>query len=304
MKTPTNHMPASLAFKQVLVALFWGGTFIGGRVLAQAMPLTVAAFGRYLIASLLLVWVAFRMEGGLPRLNRQQVFSTALLGLTGVFLYNLFFFGALAHIPAGRTALFVTLSPVTVAVCSAVFFGERLGRLRWLGIVLALVGAAVIITRGDLAGTVQDIGRSFGRGELSMLCAVLAWVAYTLLSRRALVSLSPIAATTYSALWGCLFLGLSAAGHIASVDWTALGWPVWAALFYMGAFGTVVAFVWYYQGIRAAGPSKTVIFTNLVPLFGVLLSALLLGESVLLSMVVGGALSIAGVMMVNHRAGR
>lgn len=48
----------------VMVALFWGGTFIAGRVLAQALPLMTAAFGRFLVAALLLVWVAHRFEGG------------------------------------------------------------------------------------------------------------------------------------------------------------------------------------------------------------------------------------------------
>ena len=72
-------------------------------------------------------------------------------------------------------------------------------------------------------------------------------------------------------------------------------------MIYTGAFGTVAAFVWYYQGIRTVGPSRTVVFTNLVPLFGVALSALLLGEPVLPSMVWGGALAVCGVIMVNKK---
>ena len=302
MALPENTpMPTALAAKQVLVALFWGGTFIGGKILAQSMPLITAAFGRFAVASALLVLVAFKMEGGLPKLTRGQLFGTALLGLTGIFLYNLFFLGALAHIPAGRTALFVTLSPIATALFSALLFRERLSKIRWAGIMTALCGAAVVISRGDLAAAFRDIRSSVGPGELFMLGAVFSWVAYTLLSRKILASLSPVAATAYAALWGCAFLGIGAAGQAGTVDWGGLGWQVWAAMVYTGAFGTVAAFVWYYQGIRTVGPSRTVVFTNLVPLFGVALSALLLGEPVLPSMVWGGALAVCGVIMVNKK---
>ncbi|MFS6937140.1 putative DMT superfamily transporter inner membrane protein [Neisseria animaloris] len=294
-------IPPLLALKLVLAALFWGGTFIAGKVLAQSIPLMTAAFGRFLIASALLVWISYKIERGLPRLNRQQMLGTALLGLTGIFLYNIFFFGALSHIPAGRTALFVSLSPITTALAAALFMGERLGTKRWIGIVTALFGAAIVITRGDLAGTVHDIGQSVGLGEILMTCAVIAWTVYTLISRKVLTSLSPIAATTYSTLWGTLFLGIGAIGQLDSLDAASFTWQVWVSIFYLGAFGTVAAFVWYYQGIRAVGPSRTIIFNNLVPVFGVLLSALLLGEPILMSMLLGGAISVAGVLLVNSK---
>lgn len=88
------------------------------------------------------------------------------------------------------------------------------------------------------------------------------------------------------------------AGATAPFTWQAAG-----AIAYLGAVGTVVAFVWYSQGIRALGPARTAVFTILVPVFGVLLSVVLLGESLTRSMLAGGVLVIAGVMLTN-RIGR
>ncbi len=294
-------LTTALSIRLVMVALFWGGTFIAGRVLAQALPLMTAAFGRFLVAALLLVWAAYKFEGGLPRLNRLQWLTTGAMGLTGIFLYNLCFFGALARIPAGRTALFVSLTPVVTALLASVVFRERLGPHRWLGIGVALVGALIVISRGDLAGVVRDVGASIGQGELLMLMAVLSWAAYTLLSRTVATSMSVIASTTYAALWGLAFLAAGAMGELGSVRWSALDWRVWASVFYLGAIGTVVAFMWYQQGIRAVGPSRTAVFTNLVPAFGVLLSASLLGEPVLASMVIGGVVATLGVFLTNRK---
>jgi drug/metabolite transporter (DMT)-like permease len=294
-------MTPLLAFKLVMVAALWGGTFIAGRIVAQSLPLMTAAFSRFFVASILLVIVAVKMEGKLPRLNREQILLTAILGFTGIFLYNICFFGALARLPAGRTSLFVSLTPVVTAVLAGLIFSERLGVRRWVGIAVALIGAIVVITRGDLIGGITDITQSLGLGELMMLGAVLSWATYTLISRKVLETLSPIAATTYGTLWGFIFLSIAAVGEFKDIDLTLLDWSVWISVFYLGALGTVLAFIWFYQGIQTVGPSRTAIFTNLVPAFGVLFSAVLLGEPILISMVVGGLIAVLGVSLVNKK---
>lgn len=286
--------------KLALVAMFWGGTFIAGRVLAHAMPPLVAAAARFAVAVVLLLFVAWRLEGGLPRLNKSQLLTTASLGLTGIFLYNFCFFSALARMPAGRTALFVALNPIVTAIAAAVLMGERLGKIKWVGAAIAFCGVSIVITRGDPVGALHDIGQSLGAGEVLMLGAVSSWAAYTLIGRHALKGLTPIAATTYAALWGLLFLTLSASGSVAQVDWVNLGWRIWAAIAYLGAIGTVIGFVWYYEGVKAIGASRTAVFNNLVPVCGTTLATLLLGEPVLASMVVGGLLAIGGVMLANR----
>jgi drug/metabolite transporter (DMT)-like permease len=138
---------------------------------------------------------------------------------------------------------------------------------------------------------VHDVSTSLGAGELFMLASVCSWAAYTLIAligRRALADLSPIAATTYAALWGFLWLAVGAAGQLGQVDWHSVGWTSWAAVGYLGAIGTVIGFVWYCEGVKALGPSRAAVFNNLVPVFGVGFGALLPGEPVLVSMAVGG----------------
>ncbi len=299
-KAPSH---TALYIKLTLVALFWGGTFIAGRVLAGSLPATSAATGRFAIAALLLAGLTWKLEGGLPRLSRRQLLATFGLGATGIFVYNISFFAALARMPAGRTALFVALNPVATALLLAIVFRERLSPARWAGIALALVGALVVISRGELLAALTDLRSTFGDGERAMLCAVVSWAAYTVIGRTALEGLSPLASTTCAALWGlALLLAASLFDTHVSTGFH-LTWQAAAAMAYLGAIGTVVAFVWYSQGIRELGPARTAVFTNLVPVFGVLLSIGLLGETLTPSMVAGGVLVIAGVMLTN-RVGR
>jgi drug/metabolite transporter (DMT)-like permease len=204
---------------------------------------------------------------------------------------------------AGRTALFVSLNPVMTALLVAVFLGERLGLRKWGGIALAFTGAAIIIARGDLLGAARDLSGALGKGELCMLAAVLSWATYTIIGRNAMKTLSPLVASAYASLWGLLMLVVAAVPEAAGFDWSQFTWSIFGALLYIGAFGTVIGFVWYYEGVKRIGASRAAIFTNLVPVFGVLLSALLLDESLTLSMVTGGLLAVAGVTIMNMTRG-
>lgn len=286
--------------KLVMVAAFWGGTFISGRILAQAMPhLTVAAL-RFMVALIILLAIAWRFEGGLPKLNRNQFWATLMLGLTGVFAYNVFFLAALERIPAGKTALLVSLSPILTALIVSFILREKLGVKRWLGIIMALMGVSIIVTQGQLLNGWQAISKTFEIGEGFMLLAVCSWVAYTITSRFALKGLSAIAATTYATLFGTILLTIGALFEIPKLNAAMFTWVNIGAILYLGVLGTAVAFIWYSEGVKTIGPARTVIFTNLVPVFGVLLGALILSEPILPSMLVGGIIVITGVFLTNH----
>ncbi|MBC3873637.1 DMT family transporter [Undibacterium flavidum] len=295
-----NKPPLSVYLKLVCVALFWGGTFIAGRIVSTEIPHMIAATGRFLVACVFLLLLAWRVEGGLPKLTRQQKHATFGLGATGIFLYNICFLAALERMPAGRSALFVSLSPIVTALSMAALFRERLGGLKWLGIAIAFVGATIVLTRGDVFAVVHDISSSMGVGELFMLGAVGSWTAYTILGKHALKGLTPIAATTYASLWGLLLLSMGALNQLPLLDTSKLTWQVISAIIFLGIFGTVIGFVWYYEGVKAIGPARTAVFNNLVPVFGVALSSIMLNEPVLISMVLGGLLVIAGVSLTNR----
>ena len=288
--------------KLVLVTLFWGGTFVAGRMIAQDVPHMTIAFMRFLIATLILLAMAKQMEGGLPRLNLRQFLATFALGVTGVFLYNLFFLAALERIPAGRTALLVSLSPIITSILAAVIIGEKLGWRRWGGIALGFAGVFIIVTKGDVYHAIQALGDSFGWGEFFMLSAILSWAVYTVISRFALRGLSPIATTTYAMIFGTVLILIGVMFELDQLSMQMLSWRNGLIVFYLGALGSAIAFIWYSEGVKAIGASRTVVFTNLVPVFGVLLGFLVLDEPVLWSMVIGGIIVIAGVSLTNWTA--
>jgi drug/metabolite transporter (DMT)-like permease len=281
----------------VAVPAIWGGTFVAGKIVVAVFSPLMGAFARYTVACVALLVAALVLEGGLPRLSRKQVFSTGLLGLLGVFVYNLFFLGALQRLPASRAAVIIALNPAITIAISSLVLHERLNARRWAGVALALLGVWIVLSHGDLAGITSA---GFGMGELFMFGAVISWALYTIIGRKVLVGLSPLAATNYAALWGTLMLGVAAAPQFGQLRVEQFDWRIVVSLLYLGVLGTAVAFVWYYISIKRLGASIASIFNNLVPVFGVLTGVLLLGESLQASMLIGGAIAIAGVMMVSR----
>lgn len=295
MNEPPYAATRATYAKLVAVPAIWGGTFIAGRMLALAVPAAVGSLLRFVVAVVALLAAAWWLEGGLPRLTRRQLAGTALLGFTGIFAYNLFFLGALARLPASRTSLIIALNPVVTIAAASLLLGERMSARRWLGVAVALAGVWIVVSRGDVLGSV---GGAIGLGELLMFGGVCSWAAYTLIGRRVLAGLTPLAATTWAALWGVALLALAAAPDLRNLSADDLTLPVVLSVLYLGVLGTAVGFVWYYQAVQRLGASRTVIFNNLVPVFGASFGVLLLGEPLLPSMLLGGAVAVAGVMLV------
>jgi len=108
--------------KLLLTAFFWGGTFVAGRMLSGRISPCSVAFLRFTVAAIVLLLLTWRIEGRLPMVERRQILPLFLLGMTGVFSYNIFFFKGLELISAGRAALIIALNPIFITICAAMFF--------------------------------------------------------------------------------------------------------------------------------------------------------------------------------------
>lgn len=282
--------------KLFAVAFFWGGTFVAGRSLAGNAHPVSASFLRFVIASLFLLLAVWKVEGGLHKLDPRQALAVAALGLTGIFAYNLFFFNGLTLIGAGRAALIIALNPVAITLCSALIYREPLPLSRIIGIPLSVVGALVVISRGNPA---LILSGGVGRGELLILGCVLSWTLYSVIGKTAMRGLTPLAAVCWSALAGTLLLLIPALFYGSLSEALHYSWRTWLSIGYLGLFGTVVGFLWYFEGIQKIGPSRAAVFINFVPVNGVLLATLLLGETLNLSLLVGGLLVVCGAYLAN-----
>lgn len=300
-RVPDNRQQAGSAeiySKLLLTTFFWGGTFVAARfVMREAAPF-FAASCRFLIASAVLMFLVARQSkrSGVtfpfPR-NIRELAILSSLGASGIFCYNALFFSGLKLTGAANGSLIVAINPLLTAVLSAWWLKEKIRAIQMLGLLCSLIGVGIIITHGDISVLSR---LSFNRGDLLLLGAPVSWAAYSILGKKAMNTFTPLVATAYASLTGAIMLIPVAIfeafnGAIPKV-FTPLAW---LAILQLALLGTVVGFVWWYEGVKIMGASRTALFVNLVPLFGTLLAALILGERLDVAQLWGALLVIAGV---------
>lgn len=168
-----------------VAALFWAAAFIAGKVvLAEMSPLSVAAW-RFIIAGSVLLPIALRQFPGWKAL-RSATWPLGFMTLCGGILYPWIFLAALSRTSAANTSLLIALNPI-FTLCLSGLVGERMSARKATGAVLALSGAALVITRGDWAA-VAGLSVMNG-GDLLALLGALCWASFNLTSRRVAVGL-------------------------------------------------------------------------------------------------------------------
>jgi drug/metabolite transporter (DMT)-like permease len=285
-----------LYLKLVLMAVFWSGVFPAVNIVLQSMGIFTSVFLRFACAALVLLALLLARDRRLPRLSPRESVLVVGLGLLGIALYNTLFTAGLAMVEASRAALIVPSNPAFTALFAALILRERLGRTRAIGVLLCVLGALWVLCRGDPLSFAR---LELGAGELVLLACVFIWSAYTLLGRVALSTLSPLALTALVMAAGAVPLALPAALEEAPLAQAT--WQAWTAFAYLVVFGTVIPFLWFYEGVKALGAARAAQFINLVPPLALAESVLILGEPLSAALLVGAGLVVAGLYLINRR---
>jgi len=277
--------------------IFWGGTFVSGRMLAGNVSPFSAAFLRFVTAATILLIVLYRQNRGFPRVPVRLFLPIFFLSLTGIFSYNILFFWGLHSVDASRASVIIASNPIFISVFASLIFRERLGLIKSLGVPVSVAGAVIAISKGDMSGL---LGGAYGWGDVMIFGCVLSWVTFSLIGKTVITHISPLAAITYASTVGALLLLFPAVIDGVFENINNYKFLDWGNILFLGIFGTALGFVWYYQGIEYIGATRAGLFINLVPISAILLGFLLLGEPVTPSLLIGTALVLSGVYLTNY----
>lgn len=286
----------SIHIKLLLATVFWGATPTIGRILASYQAPFVVVCGRFLVATLFLLWFVTKARQFVA-IPRRHWWRFGVLGLTGILLHNGLMYKGLEYTTATTTSIILALIATQIVLLDMMFYRRFPDRVAFIGVVLAFAGTTFVITGGDLARlTSMDLGI----GELLIFLSALSWAVYSVIGRDLLDEYSPLIVTTYASVIGVVFLLPSlfvapAAAAAIATDPRAL-----ALIFFLGFVGSALGFLWYYQAVVSMGTVGAAVYLNLVPVFGVLCANLFLGEPLEGALIAGGGLVLAGLMLVNR----
>ena len=220
-----------------------------------------------------------------------------LLGFINLPVNQMLFIWGVKFTTAPNASLAYALTPVFVVIYLAIGKRANPGWMKWLGVLLAMVGAAIVLF---------DRGVSFSAehtlGNLMVLAASASWAGYTVLGRRVIAAYGSVYATALTFFFG---LGLY------SIVWTLLPVPgdftplfsaeqgpsIWFQLFYLGVITSGVGYGLWYYALTHMETSKVAVFNNLQPILTTLLAFFLFGTEPTIYFLIGGAIALAGVIV-------
>lgn len=276
------------------VGLSWSGGWIVLKIAVAAAPPLEFAAVRFAGASVLLLLIL-----GLTRTPpaRRPVGALALSGLFGYFAYNALVFLGLTMAPASDAALIVPTTLPALTAAAAVLVGERATRGGIVGLIVASLGAALVVGGGQ--STAAEYPQRL-LGDLLLLGGAVCWAIYTVLGTVTLRHASALAVVTTSTVIGALLLfplGFLEHGYADVGTWSA---GTWLAQGYVTVLQGVVSFVLFFWAVGRYGAGLASMTSYLVPLATLALAIVVLGERPAPIQWAGGAVILVGVRLATR----
>jgi drug/metabolite transporter (DMT)-like permease len=276
----------------VVVMAIWGSAFpITKAALAHVPPMTFALL-RFAVALLVLLPFALTHHKRAASSISGAWGTIAAMGVCGVTLFYGVLNIGLSYATATQAAIIQSIIPVITAIIAVVVLKERPSGKRVTGIALSLAGVALVV----LAGVPSGDARNPVLGSVLILGAVIAWAVYTILAKR-VATADQLVITAYSSVIGTVLLVPLALFEQLGVRPTAPPLQAWVSIIYLGVFSSAVGHLLYSRSLVYLDASQAATFINLVPIVGVAVSVIFLGETVVGGQLLGGALALLGVWL-------
>ena len=286
-----RNSPLYLYWPMTMTLLMWGFMNVPTAfALAEMAPLQLLLL-RTAIAVLILAPLARLRDGLLLPLPGDRI-TAALMGLSGVFLNNVFFFNAMKRTSLTNVAILFATSPFITAVLARIFLGERLTLRRVLGIVIALAGAVSLLCKGDLS-LLADL--KMNTGDLLELGAAFTISVMTILGRR-IKKTPPITVTLC-----VMFTSFVATALTITVTGTPLNFALSnRAIFgvvYVGVFASAGAYMFQQMSIQRIGAGATGAFLNGSPALAIFGAVVFMGETISPVQIISAAVIFLGIFL-------
>jgi len=286
-------------FSALFAVVIWGGTFIATKIaLVEVSPATIVWI-RFGIGVIVLgLTVLARRQMALP--SRSDLAFLALLGFLGVTFHQWLQATGLQTAQATTTAWIVATTPIFIAILGWLVLKEKMGWGRVLGIAAAAYGVLLIVSKGNILDLFA--GQEGTIGDFMILVSAVNWSVFSILSRRELPRHPAARMMFYVMLFGWIFTSIWLFGFGPGVsEIPQLSIKGWSAILMLGILGSGFAYIAWYDALHALPASQLGVFLNIEPLVTMLLAAPMIGEPITPISVLGGAIILAGVWLVNRQ---
>jgi drug/metabolite transporter (DMT)-like permease len=285
-----------IAYIEVTFAVIaWGASFIATKLALRDLSPVTVVWLRFAIGVIIL-GIATKMRNQFSLPKKQEWFYLALLGFLGITFHQWLQSTGLQTVQASTTAWIVATTPVFIAFLSWLFLKEKISWLQISGIFIAAVGVLLVVSRGNLGGLFKS---GFGTpGDILILISAPNWAVFSILSSRGLKKYPATQMMFYVMTIGWLFTSFlfisgQGFGEISQLTWSSL-----IGVSFLGIFCSGLAYIAWYDGLQALPASRIGAFLYIEPLVAVIVAWVVLGETLVPVVLIGGAVILMGVRLV------
>jgi drug/metabolite transporter (DMT)-like permease len=272
--------------------LFWASNWIIGRGLHSDIPPMAMTFFRWLFAIVILAPFAWRHLRRDWPVIRASWKTMLVLGAIGVGTHNGLAYLGLNYTTATNGVILNSFIPIMIITISWIFLRERLAPAQVAGVLVSLAGVLTILSKGS-SSTLLEF--RVNAGDLFIILSMLLWAVYTIGLRWRPAGINMLSFLLVVAVIGDLCVVPLWAWEMALGRYIVWSWTNVAALVAVAMFSSVLAYILWNRGVEAVGANVAGLFVHLMPVFGVLLAWLFLGERLAPFHVAGIALILAGI---------
>jgi drug/metabolite transporter (DMT)-like permease len=295
-RTPGWHASPYLLLS--LTSLIWAFNWIVGRAIVGHVTPMALTFIRWSVAvAVLMPFAAPLIRAHWPIVRRDWK-RIVWLAFWGTGLHNTFSYLGLQFTTATNGVILNSVTPIMIIVLGWALYRETITRLQAAGILVSLIGVAVIVSRGDFA-TLAHL--AVNKGDLIVLVGVAFWAAYTVFLRHKPADLPGLALLACCGCVGLVLLLPLFVAEMAFFDGRIEVTPATlAAMLYVGIFPSILGYVFWNRAVAEVGPAVSGVFMHLMPAFGAALAWLFLDERVHPFHFAGIAFILAGVALTSR----
>ena len=291
---------SSAPFLLFLATLGWGSNTIASRLAVGEVSPMLLIFFRWGFVVVILLSLYWRQMIDEWPIIRPRLKWLLIMGGCGLSLFNAFFYIAAHSTTAVNLGIIQSTMPGMILLGSFMFFGDRINRLQFSGLLLTLLGVGVIVTQGSLEQLMQ---LTFNHGDLLMIFACSFYAMYTvgLKSRPKISGMVMLAYFSVAAFLMTIPLMIFESFIYGTV---MPGIKGFAIVFYIAIVPSFLSQIFFMRGVDLIGPGSAGLYANLVPIFSAIMAVLLLSEEFALFHLAAMLLVFGGIGLFEYQGRR
>ncbi|MEO1053410.1 MAG: DMT family transporter [Bacteroidota bacterium] len=282
-------MRLKVALSIALIVLFWASSFVAIKIGLEDISAMNLTLGRFIISSVTLGILAIIYRPA--RIQKKDRMRFILASLSGVVIYNIALNYGQQSVSVGSASFLINTVPMLTTLLSFLILKEPIRIQTAVGIFVSTVGIALITLS-------ESVDFKLNTGILLVLGAALSQAVFFIVQKPLLTRYSPFTVISYSVWLGTLFL-LPFSGDIMQIQSASA--PTIVSLFYLGIIAGAVGYLVWAFVLSKMTASKAASFLYFVPVVSIILSFFLVGETPSALLIIGGAIAILGVYIINRK---